>query len=317
MANILKASIFLRKRDPSPDSLQKLVVRGGSEAVKDHLEKNVLGGFINDPVATTVFALDYDEGRIKSARWQLVGPLKNKGLSIRAKNVWEKAEDNIFLQIKTIDLAAFQFPEKGQNFSYWLDSKEVEHILINKNKVPITEDEALEKGVGGFCLRAGVMPCGAQEVNLVLGIVPVDKDELKRLCPEAYNKSGCPQILLCLGDGTTRAKVIPMMVPGDGDKGTLPLLEWISDESVLLPSAKDYRLCTHEHMHSVKMMNSKSARSIVSALEDPAECDKEPALPAIWPEAQLGGGADTSTVGELNCNYYTPDGNITDLSHDW
>ena len=309
MANILKATIFVRKRDPSPDSLNKLVVRGGSEAVRDHLEKNVLGGVINNPLATGVFTLDYDEGRIKSSRWQLLGPLKNKGLSIRAKNVWEKAEDNIFLQIKTLDLAAFQFPGKGGNFSYWLDSAEVEHIVIDKNKTPLSKEEAVEKGVGDFCVRAGVIPCGPQEANLVVGLIPANKDEVKRLCPEGYNKSGCPQILLCLGDGTTRAKVIPMMVPEARDKGwgmgTLPLMEWTSDEDILLPSAKDYRLCTHEHMRKVKMMNSKSAKSIMNALEDPAEYDKEPALPSIWPEAQLGDDPETRHPGELSGNKCT------------
>ena len=67
---------------------------------------------------------------------------------------------------------------------------------------------------------------------------------------------------------------------------TMALLEWLSPEETVLPTVKDYRESIHEFMRKAKMPNNKSSKSILAALEDPAEYDKEVAGSWSWPAVE-------------------------------
>ena len=264
--------IFRRRTDPTRAQLGRLVVKGGSVTVTKHLEET-LGITWDGMVAVPVFTLATEDGSIKGARWMLLGGLESKGLTCKAKNIWETAEDDLYLQMRIKDAAMFQFPSKGTNSSFWLDSTEVDYKIIDKNKKVLEKEEAEEKGISGFSVRAVVHPEGPHTVNLWIGVVPVSKDKLKEMNQGGMNKAGCPQIHLMLGGGTTRNKIVDMLVKDTEGLGlaTMALLEWLSQEEPILPTVKDYRESIHEFMRKAKMPNNKSSRSILAALEDPAE----------------------------------------------
>ena len=70
MVNMIRASIFNGRKDPTEGILKRLVVT----EIKNWLARTNYGG--DSPVAVPVFTLDTEGPRIKSIRWRLQGKLE-------------------------------------------------------------------------------------------------------------------------------------------------------------------------------------------------------------------------------------------------
>ena len=71
MANIIKASTLMGKKEPTEALLRSLIVTGGSMQIKSWLTTVKYDG--DSPVAVPVLVLDQETPRIKGAKWQFTG----------------------------------------------------------------------------------------------------------------------------------------------------------------------------------------------------------------------------------------------------
>ena len=109
MSLLRAAAIFKKKENPPDDVLQGLVVRGGSEAMVDHLTK--IGVDCNEATAVPIFTADTSDGHIKGARWSRLGSL-GKGTTFKANSLWKEAGKDIYVNIRVRNMAIFKFPSR-------------------------------------------------------------------------------------------------------------------------------------------------------------------------------------------------------------
>ena len=77
----------------------------------------------------------------------------------------------------------------------------------------------VKKGINAFCARAFLLPYSPKTALLWIALVPMSKDNLKEKLPIAYKSTNCPQIPVCLGQGSVRALRIKMMVEEKDGEG--------------------------------------------------------------------------------------------------
>ena len=88
MANLIKASVFTGRKDPTMDMLKAMVVRGGRQQITEWLKTCKYTS--TEPLAVPIFTLDLDSPRIKAARWHLQGNL-GREVGIMARDLFEGA----------------------------------------------------------------------------------------------------------------------------------------------------------------------------------------------------------------------------------
>ena len=146
MSNIIGAKVLKGAKLPSRTLLGSLVVTGGVEVIKKHLER--YGWEKREPVCVPVFTIDEGDAAVKLSRWVLMGGL-DKPVRFKADQVFNRAEANIIVTVKLPDLSIFEFRDK--NSSYWVDSEELEVTILDKNKrEELDEQAARDKGVGPY-----------------------------------------------------------------------------------------------------------------------------------------------------------------------
>ena len=281
---------FKFREEIGAESLQKLIIEGGSEKVKESL-KNVWGYDVDDNVAVPVLMIG-QEGKAVGAKQVVVGKIQPK--AVKAEQIWKDVAKDIFIDIKIPDMTIFTFYNKCCNVSGWLDCDALTWSVFkneNKKKVAIPVEKYQEMGVKKFCLRICVLPNSVSAAALTLALVPLSKDDLKKRVPEHYSKSYCPQVALTLGEKTTRAAVIKLGVaePVTSKTGMKiwPLLEDLRPQenrgqNIL---SMDVRKCAAKFLRTVQVLNNKLPKNLDEAFE---EVKNKPAATEpdwIWPES--------------------------------
>ena len=135
-------------------------------------------------------------------------------------------------------------------------------------KVQLNIDQYGAAGVQRFCVRLCVLPISGEQVSLTLAFLPYAKDELKKLLPDIYSKTYCPQVPLTLGTNNTRAIAIKLAV----------------EESVGSKTGfKVYPLL--EDMRTVQGLNNRIPKKLPEAIEE-IKRNPTPTEPEwIWPLA--------------------------------
>ena len=286
MSNIIRASIFNGRRTPPVSYLKTLVVKGGVEAAEDLLKKNFSWDG-KEVITCPIFTINEHDGVVKHSRWALLGNLGKK-CRLMGHNLFAGAEKNIVISMKFYDLKIFEFGANLNN-SYWVESTDLEGIEIydKVGQKTLSEEEAEEKGVGRFCVRAFIQPESHCTALVWIAVVPYAKEVLRNTIPTNYNKPNCPQIPLVIGEGCTRAKRVKMFVrekerEGFG-VGCFPLLEALYPGPETLPDPDDLKECVTRFMRSVGGLNNRSGATVVNAVETPTETVKETPPQYMWP----------------------------------
>ena len=283
MSNIIGAKVLKGAKLPSRTLLGSLVVTGGVEVIKKHLER--YGWEKREPVCVPVFTIDEGDAAVKLSRWVLMGGL-DKPVRFKADQVFNRAEANIIVTVKLPHLSIFEFRDK--NSSYWVDSEELEVTMLDKNKREEPDEQAArDKGVGPFCARAFLVPESPATALLLVALVPFTKAEMKEKLPCDYNSTNCPQVPVSLGLHGARAKRIKMMVrekEKDGfGFGCFPLLEALFPGQPTLPDPKDLKEALYAFMRQVEGHNNRGGSTIARALESAVEVAKVDPLLHRWP----------------------------------
>ena len=288
MANLIKAAVFAGRKDPPTKLLEKLVVTGGNQQLEAFLKDAKYGG--DDPVALPVFTLDNATPRIKGARWYIQGKM-NREVGMFAKDLFPGKNGKIFVEID--DLRIFQFPTNGgedNNVSAWVDAETLQ-VRWMEDKENLSREQAEEKGIAKFCLRACLQLESASTAMLWIAAVPLSKEGLVQKRPADYKTRKCPQIHLGIGpkENPGQRSLSIRMAVAEGKRegcgyGVFPALENLSAETPLLPPAGEIREALHLFLRKVGGFNSRSATTFAAAMDMAPEniTTREPI--GVWPE---------------------------------
>ena len=280
---------FKFREELSNDDLNKVIIDGGAEKVKDSLTK-VWNYGQDEKVAVPVMVVGPD-GKLVGSKWVIVGSIEPK--AVKAEQIWSEAEKDIFLEIKIQDLTMFPFYNRCRNVSGWIDSDAITWSVFKKEKhkkVVLGVDTYGEVGVQKFSVRIGVLPISTSTAALTLAIVPMSKEELKRKLPDHYAKTVCPQVALTLGVQNTRALNIKLGVEEPiGSKTGMrvwPLVEDVrgQEERGKGITSMDIRKGLAKFLRTVQGFNSKLPKKLQEAIEE-VKKNAAPSEPDwIWPE---------------------------------
>ena len=296
MSNMIAASVFSGRKDPTTTMLNRLVVKGGNQQLKTFLDSSKYEG--DEPVALPVFTLDTDTPKIKGARWYLQGKMSRE-VGFFTKDLFEGKTGKIFIKIDDLRIFAFPTNSTDSNVSAWIDSEALQVRWI-EDKESITREEAEEDEIANFSVRACLQPETSNTALLWLAIVPLGKDDLIKKRPADYNTRKCPQIHLGIGPRSNpgqRSLSIRLAV-AEGKRehcgyGIFPALESLSSDAALLPPAKDIREALHLHMRQAKGFNTKTATTITAALDQDSATTTTREPVRVWPELP----EDVATTG--------------------
>ena len=287
---LIEHSDFKYREEIANEVVEKLIIEGGSEKVKECLT-NVWGYNPEDNVAVPILMIG-QEGKAVGAKWVVVGKIQPK--AVKAEQLWKDSSKDIFIDIRIPDMTIFSFYNKCRNVSGWLDCDALNWSVFkneNKKKVSIPVEKYQEMGVKKFCLRICVLPNSVSTVALTLALVPLSKDDLKKRVPEHYSKSYCPQVALTLGEKTTRATVIKLGVaePVTSKTGmkVWPLLEDLRaiEHRGQNVTSIDVRKCTAKFLRTVQGLNNKLPKNLDEAFEEVKNKPTASEPEWLWPES--------------------------------
>ena len=141
-------------------------------------------------------------------------------------------------------------------------------------------------------MRIGVLPVSASTANLVVGLHPLGKEELKAKAPECYFKNTCPQVALPIGENNAKQLALKLAIlePSSAQVGLgiLPAIEDLrktEEEAAVRPSSWDIRVALHCFLRTCKGFNNKSAKKTLEAMEEiEIEAAKSLDPEYLWPE---------------------------------
>ena len=286
MTHLIKSAIFDKKGDPPSDVVNSLVVTGGTNTVSKTLQERFKWDG-STPTACPVFGMR--DGKIVSSRWTILGKLA-KTVKFKAEDLFSGARKDLFISLDVDDLSIFEFDNKSSNWSYWVESKDLQYVVRDKvAKKDLDQQEAEDEGVEEFCARLMVLTETPNTVLLYLAVVPLSLDNLKERLPADYSKNNCPQVPLALSHGSCRPIRIRLAVEERGSDGwgygCLPLLEHLSGQIVIHPDPAELRQAVHGFMRKVQHMNNRGGKKVLTAMGDPVEVAKVGQVPHLWPEA--------------------------------
>ena len=118
---------------------------------------------------------------IGSSKWGGGGDLDGH-VAVKASVLFPAAKKGLQLSLK-VDLASFEFPLSGSNFSCYREAPRevaVTPFFMEGGKQRIMDwAQAKKEGCGDFCLRLVVVPISTAEVLVQVGAVPFTLDHLK------------------------------------------------------------------------------------------------------------------------------------------
>ena len=155
-----------------------------------------------------------------SSRWVGGGNLDGH-VAFKASVLFPAAKENLQLSLK-VDLATFDFPLSGSNFSTYREAPKdmaVTAFVVQGGKQLIYDwATAKKEGCGEFSVRLVVYPVSTFEVLVQLGAVPFGLDHLKQNYGEVYQEPFFPNTFLRVTK--TRTQLSQDMAKAVGQKST-------------------------------------------------------------------------------------------------
>ena len=140
---------FEGKSEIPSGKVKELLTKGNREAVTETLTRL---GWEGQPIATVSLRVSADGERVEDGQFNIQGVLSKEAARVQASKIWEKAEEDVTLEITVPPGECFKF-EGGHLYSEYLDQSKVKYRVLKAGKI-LTEEEKKENGVGDFCLRA-------------------------------------------------------------------------------------------------------------------------------------------------------------------
>ena len=285
---IIESELFKFREELSSDAIENLTIDGGAEKVKGALAR--FGYSLESEKVAVPIILIGPDGKPAGARWQVAGSLEPK--AVKAEQIWGEVDKDTYIDIKIEDLTIFPFYNRCRNVSGWLDCEALTWSVFKKEKnkkVQLNIDQYGAAGVQRFCVRLCVLPISGEQVSLTLAFLPYAKDELKKLLPDIYSKTYCPQVPLTLGTNNTRAIAIKLAVEeAVGSKTGLkvfPLLEDMrtEEEKTRKPTSMEIRKALAKFLRTVQGLNNRIPKKLPEAIEE-IKRSQTPSEPEwIWP----------------------------------
>ena len=136
-----------------------------------------------------------EAGAIVDTHWVLLGALKD--IAFAANYVWPGGEREVRVSIRAADLSMFTFAVG--NLSNWLNREELD-VTYTAPEGELSFEEAQERGVGEFCLRALVCPTSHLGASIWIGAHPSKREDLEGRLGADHNSSLTPHITLQLAE---------------------------------------------------------------------------------------------------------------------
>ena len=140
---------FEGRREIPPDKVKDLLTGSNKEAVIETLTKL---GWEGQPIATVSLRVSADGERVEDGQFGIQGVMSKEAAKVQATKIWEKAGEDIIVEIEVPPGEWFQF-EGGHLYSEYLDQSKVKYKHLKAGKI-LKEEEKKENGIGDFCLRA-------------------------------------------------------------------------------------------------------------------------------------------------------------------
>ena len=131
------------------DKVKDLWTKGNKEAIVETLTRS---GWEGQLIATVTLRVSVDGERVEDGQFNIRGNLCKEKVKVQAAKIWEKAEEDVTLEVEMPPGEMFAF-EGGHLYSEYLDQERVKFRILKDGKI-LTENEKKENGVGDFCLRA-------------------------------------------------------------------------------------------------------------------------------------------------------------------
>ena len=145
----LSKKYFSSEKDITAEKGRELVTKGDSEDIIRTLTKL---GWEGQLIAAVMIRVSVDGRRAEDGQFSLRGALASEPIRIQAAKLWEKADEDVTLEIDVPPGDRFDF-QGGRLYSDYLDQDKVRHKLTKEGRI-LTEAERKKHGLGDFCLRA-------------------------------------------------------------------------------------------------------------------------------------------------------------------
>ena len=230
---------FAGERDIPAGKVKDLLTKGNREAVIDTLTRL---GWEGQPIATVNLRVSADGERVEDGQFNIHGILSKETAKVQASKIWEKAEEDIILEVEVPPGELFEF-EGGHLYSEYMDQEKVKYKVLKSGRF-LTEAEKKENGVGEFCLRAiahlGKASNGASgpTIKITLLVHHLGADGITNLSGVTQSPSW-PGIKLLEG----QCQLFPPAAPGSWGAPILPLLnvENRANNSDITPKGEQLR----------------------------------------------------------------------------
>ena len=144
----LNKKYFSGEKDITAEKGKELVTKGDSEDVIRTLTKL---GWEGQLIAAVSIKVSVDGRRADDGQFSLRGALASDPISVQAAKLWEKADEDVMLELDMPPGDRFEF-QGGRLYSEYLDQEKVRYRLIKEGRI-LTEADKKKHGLGDFCLR--------------------------------------------------------------------------------------------------------------------------------------------------------------------
>ena len=198
-----------------------------------------------------------------------------------------------------VDLAQFEWPMSGSNFSSYLDVPRTVPVVVYRQleggqDVVVSWEDAQAEGLGNFAIRAVVAPCSVQEAFVQLGAVPFSIDHMLKNYAAVYDEAFMPNTMLRVSKKSTKllpgSKVASSMLVkrvklvvqdvGSFGLGIWPFYSALrfnpAEDPMYMPEVEVIRRALAEFMGKGKLPVTKSAAGFPAALMVASQGDKHP-----------------------------------------
>ena len=159
----------------------------------------LIEGWDKEPVLMVGLHLSPENDQVTNSSALLQGTLYKTGKNLEVPKIWN-TKANLLLKIEPLDLSKLALG--GNMTSEYLDSKDIEHSFVDRDKAAVADADLLAaNGVNGFCLRVFLAPATTKSANMTVLLFPASLDTLQADHP-LRERSAFPGVVI------TRAEIM-------------------------------------------------------------------------------------------------------------